>query len=160
VLAVGPGALDKDGKRITPSVQAGDKVLIPQVRGFDVSGETGKIGEKGTRDGEEEGSKRMRKRRIKSSRRGSGCWDEKKMIHVWTRTQNGTANTHPHSTAAPPSRSATRSTPSSATTSSWPRSTSKQITHHHPFMFTLDPKSVSYVYNTNTNNAALTLYII
>lgn len=32
VLAVGPGALDRDGKRITPSVQPGDKVLIPQVR--------------------------------------------------------------------------------------------------------------------------------
>jgi co-chaperonin GroES (HSP10) len=32
VLAVGPGGLDKDGKRITPSVQPGDKVLIPQVR--------------------------------------------------------------------------------------------------------------------------------
>jgi chaperonin GroES len=31
VLAVGPGGLDKDGKRIAPSVQAGDKVLIPQV---------------------------------------------------------------------------------------------------------------------------------
>jgi chaperonin GroES len=31
VLAVGPGALDKDGKRITPSVEAGDRVLIPQV---------------------------------------------------------------------------------------------------------------------------------
>ncbi len=31
VLAVGPGGLDRDGKRIQPSVQAGDKVLIPQV---------------------------------------------------------------------------------------------------------------------------------
>ena len=31
VLAVGPGSLDKDGKRIQPSVQPGDKVLIPQV---------------------------------------------------------------------------------------------------------------------------------
>lgn len=31
VLAVGPGGLDKDGKRITPSVVVGDKVLIPQV---------------------------------------------------------------------------------------------------------------------------------
>ena len=31
VLAVGPGGLDKDGKRITMSVAAGDKVLIPQV---------------------------------------------------------------------------------------------------------------------------------
>lgn len=31
VLAVGPGALDKEGKRITPSVTPGDKVLIPQV---------------------------------------------------------------------------------------------------------------------------------
>lgn len=32
VLAVGPGALDKDGKRIPMGVAAGDKVLIPQVR--------------------------------------------------------------------------------------------------------------------------------
>lgn len=32
VLAVGPGGLDKDGKRIAPSVAPGDKVLIPQVR--------------------------------------------------------------------------------------------------------------------------------
>ena len=31
VLAVGPGGLDKDGKRIPMGVQTGDKVLIPQV---------------------------------------------------------------------------------------------------------------------------------
>lgn len=31
VLAVGPGAFDKEGKRVAPSVQPGDKVLIPQV---------------------------------------------------------------------------------------------------------------------------------
>lgn len=31
VLAVGPGGLDKDGKRVAPSVAPGDKVLIPQV---------------------------------------------------------------------------------------------------------------------------------
>ena len=31
VLAVGPGALNKDGNRISPSVAPGDKVLIPQV---------------------------------------------------------------------------------------------------------------------------------
>jgi hypothetical protein len=31
VLAVGPGGLDKEGKRVKPSVSAGDKVLIPQV---------------------------------------------------------------------------------------------------------------------------------
>lgn len=31
VLAVGPGGLDKEGKRITMSVGPGDKVLIPQV---------------------------------------------------------------------------------------------------------------------------------
>lgn len=31
VLAVGPGAFDKEGKRIAPSVAPGDKVLIPQV---------------------------------------------------------------------------------------------------------------------------------
>ncbi|KAK5165052.1 mitochondrial heat shock protein Hsp10 [Saxophila tyrrhenica] len=33
VLAVGPGAMDKDGKRMTMSVAAGDKVLIPQFGG-------------------------------------------------------------------------------------------------------------------------------
>jgi chaperonin GroES len=32
VLAVGPGALDKDGKRLPMGVKQGDKVLIPQVR--------------------------------------------------------------------------------------------------------------------------------
>lgn len=32
VLAVGPGAFNKDGKRLAMSVVAGDKVLIPQVR--------------------------------------------------------------------------------------------------------------------------------
>ncbi len=32
VLAVGPGALDKDGKRVPMGVSVGDKVLIPQVR--------------------------------------------------------------------------------------------------------------------------------
>ena len=31
VLAVGPGAMDKEGKRIPMGVMAGDKVLIPQV---------------------------------------------------------------------------------------------------------------------------------
>ncbi|CAK7239540.1 MAG: Nitrogen permease reactivator protein [Sporothrix thermara] len=33
VLAVGPGALDKDGKRTPMGVAAGDKVLIPQYGG-------------------------------------------------------------------------------------------------------------------------------
>lgn len=32
VLAVGPGGLDRDGKRVSCSVKPGDKVLIPQVR--------------------------------------------------------------------------------------------------------------------------------
>lgn len=31
VLAVGPGLMDKDGKRLAMGVQAGDRVLIPQV---------------------------------------------------------------------------------------------------------------------------------
>jgi chaperonin GroES len=31
VLAVGPGGLDKDGKRVSCGVSVGDKVLIPQV---------------------------------------------------------------------------------------------------------------------------------
>jgi len=33
VLAVGPGGLDRDGKRIVMSVKPGDKVLIPQFGG-------------------------------------------------------------------------------------------------------------------------------
>ena len=33
VLAVGPGGLDREGKKVSPSVAPGDKVLIPQVRG-------------------------------------------------------------------------------------------------------------------------------
>ncbi|KAF2447539.1 chaperonin Cpn10 [Karstenula rhodostoma CBS 690.94] len=33
VLAVGPGAYDREGKRVAPSVQPGDKVLIPQFGG-------------------------------------------------------------------------------------------------------------------------------
>ncbi|KAF2686577.1 chaperonin Cpn10 [Lentithecium fluviatile CBS 122367] len=40
VLAVGPGAVDKDGKRVAPSVQPGDKVLIPQYGGSPI-----KVGE-------------------------------------------------------------------------------------------------------------------
>ncbi|KAF2120833.1 chaperonin 10-like protein [Lophiotrema nucula] len=40
VLAVGPGAMNKDGQRITPSVQPGDKVLIPQYGGSPI-----KVGE-------------------------------------------------------------------------------------------------------------------
>jgi len=34
VLAVGPGAVDKEGKRLPMSVASGDKVLIPQVSGY------------------------------------------------------------------------------------------------------------------------------
>jgi len=37
VLAVGPGAIDKDGKRVTMGVQAGDRVLIPQFGGTKVT---------------------------------------------------------------------------------------------------------------------------
>ncbi|MDI1486500.1 MAG: mitochondrial heat shock protein Hsp10 [Ramalina farinacea] len=40
VLAVGPGAVDKEGKRIPMSVGVGDKVLIPQYGGSPV-----KVGE-------------------------------------------------------------------------------------------------------------------
>ncbi|KXX82069.1 10 kDa heat shock protein, mitochondrial [Madurella mycetomatis] len=40
VLAVGPGGLDKDGKRVPMGVSAGDKVLIPQYGGSPV-----KVGE-------------------------------------------------------------------------------------------------------------------
>ena len=38
VLAVGPGGLDKEGKRVAPSVAPGDKVLIPQVRPWSIKG--------------------------------------------------------------------------------------------------------------------------
>jgi len=37
VLAVGPGAIDKDGKRVAMGVQAGDRVLIPQFGGTKVT---------------------------------------------------------------------------------------------------------------------------
>ncbi|KAK3049776.1 mitochondrial heat shock protein Hsp10 [Extremus antarcticus] len=40
VLAVGPGAWDRDGKRMAMSVAAGDKVLIPQYGGSPI-----KVGE-------------------------------------------------------------------------------------------------------------------
>ena len=40
VLAVGPGARDKDGKRIEVSVKPGDKVLVPQYGGSPI-----KVGE-------------------------------------------------------------------------------------------------------------------
>ncbi|KAK8105890.1 10 kDa heat shock protein [Apiospora kogelbergensis] len=40
VLAVGPGALDKDGKRVPMGVANGDRVLIPQYGGSPV-----KVGE-------------------------------------------------------------------------------------------------------------------
>ncbi|KAK7927743.1 hypothetical protein PG985_004741 [Apiospora marii] len=40
VLAVGPGALDKDGKRVPMGVNNGDRVLIPQYGGSPV-----KVGE-------------------------------------------------------------------------------------------------------------------
>ncbi|KAF1814316.1 10 kDa heat shock protein, mitochondrial [Eremomyces bilateralis CBS 781.70] len=40
VLAVGPGGLDRDGKRTPMSVQTGDRVLIPQYGGSPI-----KVGE-------------------------------------------------------------------------------------------------------------------
>lgn len=40
VLAVGPGGLDKDGKRLPMGVSQGDRVLIPQYGGSPV-----KVGE-------------------------------------------------------------------------------------------------------------------
>ncbi|KAA8909620.1 hypothetical protein TRICI_004455 [Trichomonascus ciferrii] len=36
VLAVGPGAVDKDGKTVPTSVQAGDRVLIPPFGGSSI----------------------------------------------------------------------------------------------------------------------------
>ncbi|KAI9728161.1 MAG: 10 kDa heat shock protein [Chrysothrix sp. TS-e1954] len=40
VLAVGPGGLDKDGKRVSPSVAVNDRVLIPTFGGQQI-----KVGE-------------------------------------------------------------------------------------------------------------------
>ncbi|CAK1358443.1 hypothetical protein CKM354_000466600 [Cercospora kikuchii] len=40
VLAVGPGAFDKDGKRLPMGVKSGDRVLIPQFGGSPI-----KVGE-------------------------------------------------------------------------------------------------------------------
>jgi len=37
VLAVGPGGLDKDGKRVAMSVKPGDKVLIPTYGGTKIN---------------------------------------------------------------------------------------------------------------------------
>ncbi|KAF2667792.1 10 kDa heat shock protein, mitochondrial [Microthyrium microscopicum] len=37
VLAVGPGALDREGKRLAMSVKAGDKVLIPTFGGTKIT---------------------------------------------------------------------------------------------------------------------------
>jgi len=36
VLAVGPGGLDKSGKRVEVSVKPGDKVLVPQYGGSSI----------------------------------------------------------------------------------------------------------------------------
>jgi chaperonin GroES len=36
VLAVGPGAMDKDGKTVPTTVQAGDRVLIPPFGGSSI----------------------------------------------------------------------------------------------------------------------------
>lgn len=36
VLAVGPGAVDKEGKNVPTSVQAGDRVLIPPFGGSSI----------------------------------------------------------------------------------------------------------------------------
>lgn len=40
VLAVGPGGMDKEGKRVVPSVQSGQRVLIPPYGGSNI-----KVGE-------------------------------------------------------------------------------------------------------------------
>ncbi|KAH8912398.1 chaperonin Cpn10 [Coniochaeta sp. PMI_546] len=46
VLAVGPGALDKDGKRLPMGVSSGDRVLIPQeANGKQYGGSPVKVGE-------------------------------------------------------------------------------------------------------------------
>ena len=37
VAAVGPGALDKDGKRIPPEVKKGDRVLFGKYSGTDIT---------------------------------------------------------------------------------------------------------------------------
>lgn len=43
VLAVGPGAFDKDGKRLPMGVKSGDRVLIPQVRGAKLQTRHGRV---------------------------------------------------------------------------------------------------------------------
>lgn len=61
VLAVGPGGLDKDGKRVAPSVAPGDKVLIPQVCFTSSGTREGKEEEK-EKEGEYEGEGEFRAR--------------------------------------------------------------------------------------------------
>jgi chaperonin GroES len=41
VIAAGPGALDRDGKRVTPEVQAGDEILFSKYapQEFDLEGQ-------------------------------------------------------------------------------------------------------------------------
>lgn len=46
VLAVGPGATDKDGKRIECSVKPGDRVLIPPVSSLLARLEAERLGER------------------------------------------------------------------------------------------------------------------
>jgi chaperonin GroES len=64
VLAVGPGALGKDGQRMAMSVKEGDKVLIPQYGGSPV-----KVGE------EEFSLFRDHEYVYHCSRRATGVWD-------------------------------------------------------------------------------------
>lgn len=67
MLAVGPGGLDKEGRRVAPSVAPGDKVLIPQVC-WCFDGGVGVGGDEGDEDrcegeGEEKGRWRMKRER-------------------------------------------------------------------------------------------------
>lgn len=100
VLAVGPGGLDRDGKRVPVGVQAGDRVLIPTVREIP-----------GVRT----------RRREKERRTVQGRDKAKSTLWNWRDafvSSYGTADVRVcSSSAAPPSRLARMSTPCSGTAS-------------------------------------------
>lgn len=70
VLAVGPGGLDKEGRRVAPSVAPGDKVLIPQVCWCFDGGRGGGVG-RGVDEEVEKGRWRMKRERC-ANRCGHG----------------------------------------------------------------------------------------
>ncbi|KAI0971481.1 chaperonin 10-like protein [Xylaria arbuscula] len=102
VLAVGPGALSKDGARVPMGVAQGDRVLIPQVSLTEVM----------------------------------KCWVDAQMDYTQMLSANmmvlfrlvwiEATDIRRSSSAVPPLRSARTSSISSATATSWPRSTNKR----------------------------------